>query len=256
VNALSRIAGRAGLLSNLSMNFYHNGALEDPYAIRRIDIYRGFIRHGNLCDQIIIPDPDDVSYPFPLVQNTGGPGSFELIYDVPLEFTPNQTYFDVWRFLPYDIGTADINDESLWLSQNGQFWVFDDVWLIDDFLQTKRIGFEPLDKKLRRGEIRTIEIALHPLPKYDFNYNKLAPVISQLAPSITICTINNELINGLVDAPCSIGIRQGHHLDSPYVIQCLIDTRLLLRGTYKYAIKIPLNDGSIIISDYFYFTVQ
>ena len=235
------------------MSFTHNGQKEDPFAIRRIDIYRGFVRPGQLVGQIIIPPPGDPMYPFPLIHDTGA-GHFEALFAIPDDFAVDDVYVDVWSFLAEDPGT-DIDDESLWLSQKGQFWVLDDVWIADDELQTKRLGFEPLDKHLKRGEIRTIEIALHPLPKHDYDYNKFAPAISQLQPTITITTTHKEQIAGLVDAPCRIGIRQGAS-NSPFVVQCLIDTRLLLRGAYRYRIKIPLSDGSVVISDEFSFTVQ
>jgi len=237
------------------MSFVHNGLKEDPYAVRRIDVYRGFVRPGQLVSQIIVPPPSDPLYPFPLIHDTGA-GQFEALFAIPDDFAVDDVYVDVWSFLPEDIGTGDPDDESLWLSQQGQFWVLDDSWIVDDLLHTKRLGFEPLDKKLRRGEIRTIEVALHPLPKHDFDYNKFAPSIAQLNPTITVSTTHKELIAGLVDAPCNIGIRQGSHLNSPFVVQCLIDTRLLLRGTYRYRIKVPLSDGSVVISEEFSFTVQ
>lgn len=250
-----RIAGRAGRTVRLNMCFLHNGVKEDPFAIRQIDIYKGFIRPGQLVGQILIPPPDDPLYPFPLINDTGA-GQYEALFAIPEDFAVDDVYLDVWNFLPEDPGTAGVDEEGLWLSQKGQFWVLDDVWIVDDELQTKRLGFEPLDKKLRRGEIRTIEVGLHPLPKYDFDYNKFAPAIAQLKPTITVTTTQKELIAGLVDAPCNIGVRQGSHKNSPFVVQCLIDTRLLLRGTYRYRIKIPLSDNSIVVSEEFSFTVQ
>ena len=255
MDAYPRIAGRAGHVVRLNMSFVHNGVKEDPFAVRRVDIYRGFVRPGQLVGQIVVPPKGDPLYPFPLIQDTGA-GQFEALFDIPNDFAVGDVYIDVWNFLPNDPGTPGVDDENLWLAQSGQFWVLDDVWIVDDQLQTKRLGFEPLDKKLKRGEVRTLEVALHPLPKHDFDYNKFAPAISQLKPTITITTTYDEQLAGLVDAPCNIGIRQGHHRASPFVVQCLIDTRLLLRGTYRYRIKIPLSDGSIVISNEFSFTVQ
>jgi hypothetical protein len=233
------------------MRTLRNGEPQSPFALRRIDIYRGSIRPANLIGNIPFVDPTDVTYPSPAIEVS--PGYFEVPFDAPHDLVPDDIYFDVWNFIGNDPGTADINDESLWTSQSGMFWLYDDTWIIDDELITKRLGFEPLDKKLRRGEIRTIEVAIHPLPKYDYDFNKITPIIPQLRPTMSIRTSYNELIIG--DVPCDIGVRQGSHRNSPFVIQCQIDTRTLVRGTYNYTIQVNIGD-SATISPKFYFTVQ
>ena len=236
------------------MRFLRNGIPTEPHAVRRIDIYRSFVRAGNLVAQILFNPPDDPLYPFPAVQGTAEPADFEALFAVPENFVVNDVYIDVWHFLGDDPQTAGIDDESLWFSQSGRFWVYEDVFLGDDQLNSKRLGFEPLDKKLKRGEIRTIEIAIHPLPKHDYAYNKLAPIIPHLNPTITVSTAHGELVDGLVDFPCRIGIRQGHQRGSPFVVQCLIDTRTLVRGMYRYVIKVQIYD-EIIISQRFSFII-
>lgn len=247
-----RVAGRLGTQVELNMQFNRNAEPDDPFAIRRIDIYRGSVRPENLITQIPIADPSSTIYPFPIVAGTDI-GSFTVIFEAPDDLVPGDIYFDVWNFLGDDPGTAGIDDESLWIAQEGRFYLFDDVWVLDDLLSTLNVDFEPLDKNLRRGEIRTIELAVYPLPLYDHDWNKLIPIIPQLDPKITIKTNYDELIAD--QAPCRMGVRQDANRNSPFVIQCLIDTRTLLRGTYKYFITVQLGD-QIITSDYYYFTVQ
>lgn len=232
------------------MNFYHNRVLESPYAIRRIDIYRASLRPSDLVAQIIFPEPDGTGYPDPAVELATG--IFEVQFAAPDNLVPDDAYYDVWHYIGNDPGTADLDNINLWDSQVGQFWLFDDTWIADDDLLTKRIGFEPLDKKFRRGEIRNLEVALHPLPKYEYDFNKIAPIIPQLMPTITVWTIHDELL--LSNVPCKIGIRQGHHRNSPFVVQCPLDTRTMIRGTYRYTIEVNIN-GNIIISDKFHFAV-
>ena len=233
------------------MRTLRNGQPQSPFALREINIYRGSISPGNIVATIPFPDPSSTAYPFPATEIAVG--EFVVPFLVPQEFVTCDVYFDVWSFLGTDPGTAGLDDTSHWISQRGMFWVFDDVWISDDDLRSLRIGFEPLDKKLRRGELRTIEVAIHPLPLYDYEYNVMAPIIPQLSPTMTIHTDRDELIAS--DAPCQVGIRQGRSLNSPYVVQCLIDTRTLTRGTYKYTIKTKIGDKTII-SPRFNFTIQ
>lgn len=233
------------------MSFYRNGKLTSPFAIRQIDIFRDSPRPGNLIASIPFVAPTDIGYPFPAVETD--PGEFQVLFDAPDNLVPCDIYFDVWSFIGSNPGSVGVDDESLWITQSGMFWLYDDVWIIDDELQTKRLGFEPLDKKLRRGEVRTIEVAIHPLPIYDYDYNKLAPVIPQLRPTMDIRTARDELI--VRDAPCTIGTRQGHHRNSPFVVKCPLDTRTFLRGMYRYNIKVNIS-GQQLISPPFSFTVQ
>lgn len=250
MNIYPRVSGRVGEIVALNMNFYHNRVLSSPFAIRRIDIFRASLKPEDLVAQVVFPSPVETAYPAPGIEIN--PGMFEVNFAVPETFVPNDAYFDVWYFIGEDPGTAGFDNENLWNFQTGQFWLFDDVWVSDDELLSKRLGFEPLDKKFKRGEIRNLEIGIHPLPKYDYDFNKIAPIIPQLSPSITVWTIHDELL--LSDVPCKIGVRQGHHRNSPFVIQCLLDTRTLIRGTYRYVVKVNIG-RDVIISDKFHFVV-
>jgi hypothetical protein len=243
-----RIAGRLGQDVELNMAFYHNGTLQSPYGIRRIDIYEGTIKPEYRVDRIIFPAPSDAGYPLPAVET--GPGLFEVQYTIPSTFVPAQVYYDVWYYIPTAV--TDPDDETLWRNHYGQFWAYDDVWAHDDGSSTRRIGFEPLDKKFRRGEISNLEVAIHPLPLYDYEFNKLAPIIPQLSPTVSIWTSKDELI--MANIPCKMGIRHGRSRNSPFVVQCALDTRTLLIGTYRYIVTVNV-DGSILSSDKLYFSI-
>jgi hypothetical protein len=258
VTAYNRINARVGSVVNLNMTTLRNGKPQTPYAIREINIYRGSIRPGNIVATIPFPDPDTTNYPFPASEMATG--EFIVPFLVPDNFVTCDIYFDVWSFIGTDpgaIGTdpgcIPANDTNLWVSQPGMFWVFDDIWISNDQLKTLRLGFDPLDKQLRGGELRTIEVAVYPLPLHDYDYNVLAPIIPQLSPTITIHSSYDELI--IFDAPCRMGIRQGANLNAPYVIQCFIDTRTLVRGMYKYTVKVNIDD-KVMISPRFNFTIQ
>lgn len=248
-----RVAGRLNNIVNLNMKMLRNGIPTSPYAIRRIDIYRSSIRPGNIVASIAFPDPSNTIYPSPAVEDSEG--EFSVPFLVPSNFVVDDVYFDVWHFISDDPATDGIDDENLWISQNGMFWVFEDVWLSDDDLLTKRLGFEPLDKKFRRGEVRKLEVALHPLPKYNYDFNHISPTIPQLSPTISISTPKPDCELLVKDASCQIGVRQGAHRNSPFVVQCLLDTRSLLRGTYEYVIKVNIGSQTLM-SPKFYFTVQ
>lgn len=248
----SRLNARTGNIVNLDINIYNNGILKSPYAILNIDIYRNSIKPANLVATIPIADRNSTNYPSPASEISEG--QFVIPFYVPHNFPAPDIYFDVWNIIgsePQNITATNLDDVII--SKSGRFWVFNDIWISDDRLKTLRIGFEPLDKKLRRGEIRTIEIAVYPLPLYEYDFNIMEPIISQLNPKITIHTSNGELI--VKDAECKIGIRQGKSRHSKFVIQCLLDTRLFVRGTYKYTIKTNIEDRQII-SPEFYITIQ
>lgn len=250
---LPRISSRTGGTVDLNVTFYRNGVAEDPFAIRRIDIYEGSEKPENLVAQIPISDPTDALYPAPLLKplmGTGSPipGAFILPFDIPSTFNAPVVYLDVWRFIGTDLGTGgDLNDETLWSSQCNKFWVFPDGFYLDDGLVVPRFGFEALDKTFRKPEVRSLEVGLMPLPLYDFDFNRIAPIIPQLRALITIQTENCEL---LVDrAPCRIGIRQGSYRTNPFVIQYQLDTADFLVGTYVYRITLLLPNGETRVSE-------
>ena len=248
---LPRISARTGGIVDLNVTFYRNGVAEDPFLIRRIDIYEGSEKPENLVAQI--PIPADSSYPSPLGKT--GPGAFVLSLDIPTTFNAPSVYLDVWRFIGSDPGTgADIEDESLWSSQCNKFWVFPDGFYLDDGLVIPRFGFEALDKVFRKPEVRSLEVGLMPLPLYDFDFNRIAPIIPQLRALITMQTENCEI---LIDRdPCRIGIRQGSYRTNPFVVQYQLDTSNFLTGTYVYRITLLLPNGETRVSDDFRLTIH
>jgi hypothetical protein len=277
----NRISGRVNNIVNLDTIFYHNGVAEDPYAIRRIDIYKGSVKDENLEAQVIMPPPDDSSYPYPVVKISEGgeylDGHFSLPFLVPNDFVAPEIYFDVWRFLGSDPGGTigvDEDDESLWISQCNRFWVYPDGWYLDDELVTIRLGFEALDKHFRKPEIRNLEVGIVPLPLYDFDYNRVTPLIPQIQAFVHIETEAGEVIvggsatTGCDGEPCAgsedptiegaarIGLRQGSYRTNPYVVQYRIDTSQFLIGTYKYRVILVLPNGHTIVSDDMRFDVS
>lgn len=250
---LPRISSHTGGIVDLNVTFYRNGVPTDPYAIRRVDIYVGSQKPENLVAQVVIPDPSDLSYPSPIERTLDGsgdalPGVFTLPFSIPTTFDAPSVYLDVWHFVGTDPGTdGDLDDETAWLSQCNKFWVFADGFYADDGLVVPRFAFEALDKAFRKPEVRTLEVGLMPLPLYDYDYNRIAPIIPQLRAFITISTENCEL---LVDnAPCRMGIRQGSYRTNPFNIQYQLDTSTYLAGTYIYRITLMLPNGESRVSD-------
>lgn len=120
-----RISGRLGNVIDLNITFYRNGVPTDPYAIRKVMIYRAAVAPENLVAEIVITCPDDPNYPSPLVREfecvsepvdvTPGecpksgqsqqvkiakPGVFHLFWDVPKDGIPvADIFFDVWHYL-------------------------------------------------------------------------------------------------------------------------------------------------------------
>lgn len=243
---LPRISAVVGQTVALDASFYLNGVAANPYAIRQIDIYVESAIPENLVASIPLPAPTDPSYPSPLVNPS--PGEFILEFEIPCDFEANRTYIDVWRFIGTDacVG-SDLDDMSLWQEKCLKFFVFPEGFYVDDGLIIPRFGFEPLDFKLRKGEVRTIEVGITPLPLYDFNFNCIYPIIPQLKPFITIETDQCEL---LVDrASGRMGLRQGTYRTNPFTAQFTLDTNAFIKGTYIYRVSIDLPNGETRISD-------
>lgn len=279
-NTTPRISARRGQVVDLNVNFYQGGELADPFAIYKVEIYKAQILPHNLVATIPISAPTDGLYPAPLIQDeeenpTGAcgteptasgvykPGQYHLPYAVPVDAVAPEVYFDLWYYYPTNPvqdGTSptagELDDEAA-LSQLlkccHRFWVYPENWFCNDGLQTVRFGYEPLDQKFYSLEKRPLEIALVPLPLYDFNYNLVVPLIPFLQPAITIETQNYEM---LVDrAECRIGIRQGSYRTHPWVIQYDLDTSKFLKGTYRYFLTITLPDGSTRVSPKYIITI-
>ena len=257
----NRLSGRVGNIVNLDVTFYHNGVPEDPFAIRRIDIYQGSVKDENLVQQILMPLPDDPAYPFPVEQEEDSSGAvmvgqYRLPYEIPTDFTAPEIYFDVWRFIG-ETGDVTLSveeeDESLWISQCNRFWVYPDGWYVDDELVNIRLGFEALDKHFRKPEVKSLEVGIVPLPLYDFDYNRVIPLIPQIVPYIHIETENGEVL--VENGQAKMGLRQGSYRTNPFVVQYLIDTNEFLIGTYKYRTTLVLPNGETRASDWMRFDI-
>lgn len=278
-----RISARRGGVVDLNVDFRKNGVLTDPFAIRRVEIYKTSVVPHNLVTTIPIVDWDDPTYPTPACIQTNPAeigeccteptdtlvpvaGRYHLPYAIPADSEVPNVYFDVWYYFAEDpcgaIGTENVTDcdiddpiyNSLLLRCCHRFWIYPECWFCDDQLQTVRFGFEPLDQKFHSPEERPLEVGLMPLPLYDYNFNLVNPMIPYLCPTISIETKHRELL--LDNCPCRIGIRQGSYRSNPWVIQYDLDTTKFLRGTYQYQIKLTLPNGSSRVSQRFVFTVS
>ncbi len=249
--ALPRVSGRTGSVVRLDVSFFQGGVLADPFAIRRIDIYRGSTSPENLVATIPVPDPASTDYPYPIVRS--GAGEYYVDFEIPDDFVPDG-YFDVWSFIPEEPDTAfDVDDEEFWMSKCNRFWVYENSWYVDDGLETLRFDFDPLDIRFRQPEKRILEVGLMPLPLYDYNYNLIVPQIPNMQATISIQTMNCELI---IDAAAmTIGLRQGTYRSNPFVFKYLLDTSTFLIGTYKYRITVTLANGETRVSRDFNFEI-
>jgi len=123
-------------------------------------------------------------------------------------------------------------------------------------LYTYDFGFDPLDRDITKPEKRSIEIGIMPLPLYDFDYNRVAPLMAHLTATITISTMNHEtLVDG---AAMTMGLRHGAHRVNPFVARYLVDssTAVYRKGTYRYFVSLALPNGETRNSPYFTFSVN
>ena len=278
-NTLPRISGRINKVIDLNVDFYNNGVLKDPYAIRKIEIYKAQVLPHNLVAAISISDPTELAYPSPVCRHTintpqGECGTEEIIGDVvsgryhlpfyiPTDFTAPEIYFDVWYYYPEnpcEEGTDEslcdldsIENTAKLIRCCHRFWVYPDEWFCSDGLQSLRLGFEPLDIKFYKPESRYLEVGMMPLPLYDYNYNMVSQLIPFLKPTITIETSAGEIV--VDSAECRIGIRQGSYRSNPFVIQYLVQTENMFKGTYQYFIKLAMPDGTSRVSGKFMLTI-
>lgn len=281
-NAFPRISARKNQVVDLNIDFLRNGVLADPFAIRYVEIYKSQVLPHNLVATIPIGDCDEVNYPAPVCQEgiadeaglcgtepTGDTipvvGKYHLPFSIPDDFEAPDVYFDVWYYYATDPrfteGTEgadcaiddEVYGESL-LSCCHRFWVYPDGWFCDDGLQTIRFGFEPLDQKFNKPEIRNLEVGLMPLPLYDYNFNLVNPIIPFLRPEILIETTRCEMLVDWTSA--NMGIRQGSYRSNPWVVQYRLDTGEFTKGTYNYQIRLNMPDGTTRVSKKFVFTVN
>jgi len=266
-----RVSGRLGNVIDLNTTFYRNGVPFDPYAIRKVEVYRSAVQAENLVATFNVDSPLNETYPYPLSREFAGsdviPGVFHLYWEVPkTDILVPDIFFDVWYYLTDDPGAevgitedggtvADITggsileDESLWLNSCKRFWLYPDGVYIDDELSTIRLGFEPLDVKFQSPEIRNLEVGITPLPLYDFDYNQIAPIIPLLTGTISIFTDNCESI--IDAAPMTIGLRQGSYRSSPFVMKYRLDTSVIFKGHYKFQVTLAMPNGETRVSPKF-----
>jgi hypothetical protein len=286
----ARLSARRGSPVDLNVTFYRGGVPTDPYAIRRVEIYRTQVLPHNLVATILLPSPCSTAYPSPVEKATANipagscgtdpqtgvelPGGFVLEWDVPEDAVVPDVYFDVWYYYPTnpceldgftdstdcdnaascheDIDSDDLADYLL--SSCNRFWVYSDSWVLQDDLTCMRVGFEPLDQRFRQPEVRPLEVGMMPLPLYDYDYNFNTAKLPQLTGSITIETQFHEvLVNA---APMTVGIRQGSYRSNPFVMRYLLDTTQFIKGTYKYRVTVTLPDGTTRTSNDYILTIS
>jgi len=281
MSTYQRISAVRGQTVDLNIRFFRNGVPLDPYAIREVDIYHTSIAPHNLVATIPVLLPTDPLYPRPLEQgtipalgpagtepvpHTPNPGEYHLFWSIPSDLTVPDVFFDVWKFFAENpcgqegtAGATGCNVDApvyapLLLSQCGRFWVYAEQVAGDLGLESVNFGFEPLNVKFHQPEVRPLEVGIMPLPLYDYNFNLVNPLIPQLKATISIETQYREL---LVNAhPMTIGVRQGSYRSNPYVLRYMLDTTILLKGTYQYYIVVTMPDGSTRASARYIFTVN
>lgn len=264
-----RVSGRLGNVIDLNITFYRNGVATDPYAVRKVSIYRSAVQAENLVAEFPVISPLNTTYPNPLSREldssgVASPGVFHLYWDVPATGIPvPDIFFDVWHFLADDPGALPgvtetggtvgdvtggsiLDDETLWQSCCERFWLYDDGFFCDSGLETIRLGFEAIDMKYQQPEVRTLEVGMMPLPLYDYNYNLIAPIIPQLTATISFMTDNCE--NLILNESMRIGLRQGTFRSNPFVLQYTLDSSRFLKGSYKYQITVTLPNGETRVS--------
>ena len=268
---LPRISGRTGMPINLNVTFYRNGIPSDPFAIRKISIYRSSVQEDNKVAELLVNNlPDDPIYPSPISlvsENSGSdhsPGLFSLIWNVPTTIGTPDIYFDEWQYIPtvpdsWDTLSDDdkwvyLNDESHWQSSCQRFWLYPDSFFVDSGLESIKLGFESIDIKLHQPEIKTIEVGITPLPLYDFDFNFVAPIIPHLRAFISIWTDFNELV--IDTKEMNVGIRQGSYRTNPFVLKFKIDSSSLLKGSYKYRTTVCLPNGESRVSPDFFLQIS
>lgn len=266
----TRISGRRGQPVDLDVTFYNNGVAANPFAIRRVKIYKQSIAPHNLIDTIDIVSPFDENYPAPVsvfanAEDELVPGMFLLTYVPASDADVPNVYYDVWEYWSTDPrdeacgGTEDPTEcnlddfESSLISCCHKFFLYPDNWVCSDSLETIEFAFEPLHQKFYQPEKRPLQIGVMPTPLYDYNRGLIMPMLPYLQAAITIKTRHCEM---LVDGEeMTIGLRQGSYRDNPYVLRWTLDTGNFLKGTYQYRIVVTLPDGTTRVSPDFFFSV-
>lgn len=270
-----RISARRGNDVDLRVTFYRGGVPTDPYAIIGVDIYKTQVLDQNLVASFAFPRPCETGYPAPAAKITDGTvpvdGEYTLLWSIPTDLVVPDVYLDLWSFIPtnpcdiaefaalcdtdncYPDLTADALADLV-LTVCNRFWVYPDDWGANDGLETIQLGFEPLTQKFRQPEQRPLEVGITPLPMYDYNFNLVAPVIPFIQGTVTIKTMNNEIL--VDEGAMEMGLRQGSYRTNPFVLRYSIDTMVFLIGTYKYRVTATLPDGTSRTSGDFILTIS
>ncbi len=149
-----------------------------------------------------------------------------------------------------DITNGDsIDDEDLWSTCCEKFWLYSDGFYCDAGLENIRLGFEPMDEKFLQPEVRTLEVGLMPLPLYDYDYNKIAPILPRIEATFSLMTDNCELL--ISAEPMRIGLRDGTFRSNPFTLQYTFDTSRVIKGCYKYQVTLNLPNGETRVSPKF-----
>lgn len=260
-----RISGRLGNVIDLKITFFRNGIPTDPFAIRRVSIYRSAVKPENLIAEFPVLEPWDPNYPSPISKQSmdgsePSPGVFHLYWDVPKTGIPvPDIFFDVWSYVADDPGIGSpagseeaqfLDDEANWTSCCERFWLYQDGFNCCDGLTVPRLGFEAMDVKFYKPEIRTLEVGIMPLPLYDYDYNCMAALIPQLKAWISIMP-DADMCDKIVDQePMRMGLRQGTYRTNPFVLQYTLDTSKFIKGAYKYQVGVQLPNGETRVSPY------
>lgn len=283
----SRLSGSVCNDISLNVQFLQCGVPKDPYALKSIKIYKCSVSEENLVTEVVLPCATDFDRDITnelvyggLIKRCGNenpatgvcgtdvepdfrPGCFTFDLNLCPDIFDAGVYYDVWEFVgdpcepcfddvtsPTDITDAcEVDDLEPTFSKCNKFYVSDQCWNTDDGLTSIDLGFEPLDVRFQQPEARRLEVGITPLPLYDHDAKKIAPLIPTLKATITIQTANKEL---LIDSEeMCVGLRQGSYRSTPYVLYYLLDTNRFLKGTYQYRVDVRLPNGETRSSPYF-----
>lgn len=293
-NSLPRIGARNSRLVDLNVDFYNHGKLDDPFWIKKVEIYKCSVAPHNLQAVIVMPEPTDVNYPLPICQEKTtitysdcGTGDYEIVpvvgkyhlpFLVPHDYKSPEVYIDVWYYYPTNPCNIDLYPEQCppevgitELTGDGcdytdpdlehllktcchRFWVYPDAWMCDDGLQTVEFTYEPKSVRFNYPEKRNLEVGLIPMPMYNYNRALVESLVPYINAFITIGTQHHEYI--VRDCKMELGFRQGQYSSNPWSLKYSIDTNKFLKGSYWYQVKLELPDGSSRVSNKFWIEIR
>jgi hypothetical protein len=282
-------------LVDLNVDFYNNGQLDDPFWIKKIEIYKCSVAPHNLQSVIILPEPTAENYPLPICQeklvvnldecSTGGDttetpvvGKYHLPFLVPHDFKSPEVYLDVWYYHPINPCHIDLYpaqcppDLDLVEFTDGGCDHTDPVF--DGYLKTccHRFWVYP-DSWMCDDGLQTVEFGYEP-KSVRFNYPERRNLEIGLIP-MPLYNFNRSLFESLVpfvnasitigtqhhefivrDSKMELGFKQGHYSSNPWVLKYMVDTSKFLKGSYWYQVKLELPDGSSRVSNKFWIEIR